>query len=66
MNFFRRLFRKETTTWAHVVARTEQEAVKEVWLHGGLGGGLDEAVEEKLIYGGNIYCIRISVQHKVS
>ena len=65
MNFFR-LFRKKTAAWAYVVARTEQEAVRAVWLHGGLGGGLDEAIEEKLVHGGEVYCVCISIQHKVN
>ena len=65
MNFFRRLFRKKTSCYTYMVAPSEERAVLAVWLHGGLTG-LDEAVLEKLIHGGEIYKIRISVEYKVN
>ena len=64
MNFLRRLLRRKTRAWTHVVARSEQDAIKEVWLHGGLSS-LDEAIDEKRVHGGEVYCICISVQHKI-
>ena len=66
MNFLRRILckSKKNKAWTYVVARTEQDAIKAVWLHGGLSG-LDEAVQEALIHGGNVYCMCITVQHKV-
>ena len=49
----------------YIVAKTEEAAVKAVWLHGGLSG-IDEAMEEKIVHGGNVYCIDISIKHQVN
>ena len=65
MNFLRRLFRKKTTCYTYAVTPDEQRAVLAVWAHGGLAG-IDEAISEKLVHGGEIYRIRISVEYKVN
>ena len=64
MNFLTRLFRKKTSCYTYAVTPDEQRAVLAVWAHGGLAG-LDHAIQEKLLHGGEIYRIRISVEYKV-
>jgi len=65
MNLFRRLFRRKASVCTYTVAVDEEGAVYKVYQRGGQQGGILAAIQEKMIRGGNIYQIRISVKKKI-
>ena len=66
MNIFRRLFRRKAIIKTYAVASNPEGAVLTVWQRGGQKGGILSAIQEKMVHGGDIYQIQISVKRKVN